>query len=564
MSSAIRYSRSSSKATSTSPATGVAPSDAHDAHHSSPTLPHLNESGAALPTPLSYHIFSSATAAAAATAAAQLHHKRGRRRRSSSSSSTPHSGIPIPPPPSLFGLSAAMMKTAEVAAGFPWPSPGLPSPGDIPWVPPPPIYGVPDREYRNCDRHFAHYYGPSTTTAPVEMTPPALQPAYCYPDDVPPPYPTAMGYHDDWPTPHDIQMPSVFPMPPSALVQPSPMTLAAIWSHCPPPPLPSWWAQPRVTTSTSCSSSSSSSSSSASSTDGDDDGSPRRRSDRAAATSPRRSRGAPVLAAATSPMSRRQRHTVEDLAANAAPPSPHHRSQKNQRRSGQLAVSTDSFTATSTVTQANVASVRPRDVVPPVLASDMEGRLGNAIAEAEAHLQRIETLFQRLRDRYEDLATSSTSAKAVQVDTIRNSPPQHHIGAPAKLPSSVLLHTRDSNTAAAASFAPVPPPQQGSPQDSQRSPPFRNTAPPSPARQQQLPSQALRTELLRLESQWQRLEEMKQRGGVSLQKDPDQTSSAASIVSPHTMPQRREANPFSRETVLQLVRQRTHELLAAA
>ncbi|KAG5505797.1 hypothetical protein JKF63_05133 [Porcisia hertigi] len=123
---------------------------------------------------------------------------------------------------------------------------------DLPWIPPPPIYGAPLPDCRNMNRFYAHYYDP--TAAP-------LRSPFCYPGDVPP---QSGEHHGDvsgagWPVPSDLPLPSMFPMPPHVLPQPSRSTMSTSeaatratvapqhgWPTLspfffPPPPPPPWW-----------------------------------------------------------------------------------------------------------------------------------------------------------------------------------------------------------------------------------------------------------------------------------------------------------------------------------
>lgn len=187
----------------------------------------------------------------------------------------------------------------------------------VPWIPPPPIYGVPLPDGANRNPYYAHYYDPIAVGGEAGGPPGAQWWPFRYPDDVPPPpapmpQSSATGVRhrvtphqghalqwpawSEWPTPDALPLPSAFPLPPRVLSQqprqhdqhaapPQPpvrASAAAAATHptfsLPPPPMP-WWAwwppmpppfPPRCPSSSSSSASRSSSSSHGSSTSSGD------------------------------------------------------------------------------------------------------------------------------------------------------------------------------------------------------------------------------------------------------------------------------------------------------
>ncbi|KEG13215.1 hypothetical protein DQ04_01141010 [Trypanosoma grayi] len=116
---------------------------------------------------------------------------------------------PPPPPPPPFFVSGASLNPSFAD----WPAPPIPPatwavPQDVPWIPPPPI-------------------------------PPNGTNAACGINDSNSNCATAR-----WPTPQDIPLPSMFPFPPYLLPPFPPLPPNADMSQMPPPPPPSWFVLP--------------------------------------------------------------------------------------------------------------------------------------------------------------------------------------------------------------------------------------------------------------------------------------------------------------------------------
>ncbi|KAG5502497.1 hypothetical protein JIQ42_05377 [Leishmania sp. Namibia] len=553
------------------------------------------------------------------------------------SGSSPHSHLDPAAPPS------------QSAAQPPHPSPSHFFP-DLPWIPPPPIYGTPLPDSSNMNPYYAHYY--DTAAA-------GLRAPFCYPEDVP----RAAGAHHrdvsgaEWPTPSDLPLPSTFPMPPHLLPRPavpmaSPSAAGAAagdaatplcgWAMPPPPllyppPPPPWWlyGPPPLPLSASSSSSSASSTGSRSYSSSSSQASVRSaaRPSRRPLSSVARRRAVPAGSVVT-PVAVAPRRgaggchagRLRSVAPSASPYAATHTAGTGRAArpsAGSSSAVPTTATTTPSATTASSHSAQPQRVERRVYASDSSGsnvvqraanrkgapvspprtnaapyirpdpsqvhdveavqerddssptaRMQHALSTAEAYLHKMESLYRRFRDRYEEVimlperlmehrgevtadeevagrrhprvaSAATTGATRGLREKRMPHPPQHAFPAKTRLPSTAPApHARRavSSTLSALRPPPVEPSLRPSSSSSTTS------------------AASLRHELQLLESQWQRLEELKRHGGIGTATAvaPPVSPSPSAVVT--TM----SNDHFTHHRFLQLIQNRKQLLMSAA
>ncbi|GET88406.1 hypothetical protein, conserved [Leishmania tarentolae] len=538
---------------------------------------------------------------------------------------------------------------------------------NLPWIPPPPIYGTPLPDSHHRNRYHAHYYDPTGGTR---------HPPFCNPDDVPLP---AEQFRGDlsgarWPTPSDLPLPSMFPMPPQVLPQLSLPVAAASAAEAatrdtvvpppgwpmpapllypPPPPPPPWWFYGQSPPPLSASSSSSSansmrSSRHASSLSRASGGSPTRPSPHPPAKAVRSKAAQPYAEAAAF-----SRHSVPAPAGSVETPvvasrragtgSSRAANQRSAASSGsrysvghtvgtgratrQPAGSLSGWlaaTSTRSATTTTMHSDRQRGVERRVYASSSSGgsnvqratkgrmvqaasrrtnavhcvqsdqlqmddeniaaekdyssltaRMEQAVCAAETYLEKMESLYRRLQSRYQEVVTSpgkaTRCAPATSADDGTEEKRQRRT-----VPAATTRATRNpqkkgplhpseqafSQKARLQRTAPishvnrsVSPERQAAPSSS-----MAPSLPLSSSSSSSISATSLRRELHLLESQWQRLEELKRHGGGLT----TMILTPPVAPSPSTVEASEDEDPFTRHHFLQLIKDRKHLLMSEA
>lgn len=526
---------------------------------------------------------------------------------------------------------------------------------NLPWIPPPPLGGVPLTAMSDVNAHLAQYYAGIEAAAAAaqqqqQQQSPQLQPgnvrstrrsaaAACSSSSI--------SRELDWPTPDQLPLPSVFPMPPRMLRQQS----GRDWALFPPPPLPPWWFLQAVGIPARDGFGDSRSSSSNSDGDSDSDGdsysdesstsssrasspSPHDRHDRASCIPPPPPTSSPPPRHQRPPWQQRQARRYTPPAGSVETPTPAprgsaahttittaassrslHSTEKRVKAGAKAAVPSVSRRARpsgdgtddaahgahrasregASRDTTNLARPQPaRQAFPKAEAldersgvrgadtgireelQDGEHRMQHALSTAESYLARIEDLYHRLRHRYDGMGPSPVKAveqiadqaaapcyreraddrRAETEDDDRSSSPQrqqeqrfHYTAVPTReAPPSPLP------TSASATYAV----------------PLKSAA---SERASTSASQSLLQELAVLESQWQRLEELKQHGvGASAAHRPSShTPQSFSSVSLPTAAGTaaapslaRGSDVFSNQSVMELINDRKHLLALAA
>ncbi|KAI5690575.1 hypothetical protein MNV84_03673 [Leishmania braziliensis] len=535
---------------------------------------------------------------------------------------------------------------------------------NLPWIPPPPIYGTPLPDSSNMNRYYAHYYDPTAVR---------LRSPFCYPNDDVPLH--SAGHHRDvgsaeWPTPSDLPLPSTFPMPPHVLPQPSLSTISASATEAtagcmaapqhgwpmppplsyPPPPPPPWWfyGSPQLALSPSSSGSSSSSSKGSRYSSSSSCASAR------LATSPSRHplsgvlfrqsvpayeetaapsrRGVSVPAGSVvTPIAAAPRRDAGGCRAEHQHPAVSSGSRcaaTHTGGTGRAARQPARLFSGSSVATTRRAATRATDSAPPQgverrvyasssRSSDLEraanvkavqaapqrrsaalgiqpdqseeyeeevvsgngcgsaaARMQHALSSAEAYLAKMEHLYRQLRHRYEEVVLSPEKMMRCSADitgTEGTEEKQH----PRTVIATTTRATRDPQEK--GRLHPLqrtlsPPthlqPAAPMPHTAQPVSPILSAVHPPPVEVSPslLPSSsatsatALRHELQLLESQWQRLEELKRYGGSAT------TTAVAppATPSPSATAAAMDEDRFTRHRFLQLIRDRKQLLMSAA
>ncbi|CAJ1988641.1 hypothetical protein conserved [Leishmania donovani] len=530
---------------------------------------------------------------------------------------------------------------------------------NLPWIPPPPIYGTPLPDSSNMNRHYAHYYDPTEAT---------LRAPFCYPDDVPL---RAQGHHSDvsgteWPKPSDLPLPSTFPMPPHVLPQLSLPVVSAsaaeaaargmvaaphVWAIpppllYPPPPPPPWWFYgtpplplPASSSDTSASSAGSSRHASSSSrasarpttqpsrhppanaarphaeaaapsrhgvavpagsvetpvavaSRGDAGGSHAAKQRSVASSgsryaaghtvgtgrAARRSVGSFSASGATSPRS------ATTTTAHSDPPQGVERrvyassgsgSSDIQRcAKGQTVQVAPRRTNAAHCVQPDQLQVYGEDVVQERDCSSVTARMKRAVSAAEAYVEKMEHLYRRLRSRYEEVVMSPgkvaryggniTADEGAEEKRHRRTAPPATTRATRAPPEKGLLHPLERAFSRQTHLQPTAPmPHAKRPVSPALSAAHSSAVEPSPplsSSSSATSATSLRRELHLLESQWQRLEELKRHGSGG---------TAAAVAqpaapSPSTATATVNEDPFTNRRFLQLIKDRKHLLMSAA
>ncbi|KAG5479484.1 hypothetical protein LSCM1_04748 [Leishmania martiniquensis] len=535
---------------------------------------------------------------------------------------------------------------------------------NLPWIPPPPIYGTPLPDSSNMNRYYAHYYDPTAA---------ALRAPFCYPEEVPRRAPVHHRAVSDvgWPTPSDVPLPSTFPMPPHVLPRPSlpiasPSAVEAAagdavtppygWAVPPPllypPPPPPWWfyapPPPPLSASMSCSSagrtrsssdSSSASHASARSATGPSHHLPSNVARRVtahlhaeAAASSRRRVAVPAgsvvtpvavasrrgvcgsqadnrrsVASSVSPFAATRTGDTVRVARTATGPF----SAASNTAATTAGASTVSYSAPPQRVERRVyasnssessgtqrAASRMRVPVPPRRTSaarrihplpphvheqesmhergsgSSTARMQAAVSTAEEYLNKMESLYHQLRKRYEEFITLSEALSKRRADaargeaiegkrhplisaaaTTRAARSPQETGPRRPPPQAVSLKARPPSTAPApharrAASSAMPTACHLSVEPS----------PPLSLSSSETSAASLRHELQLLESQWQRLEELKRHGGIGA------TTTAAPSGAPSTgaAVSTVKSDHLTRRRFLRLIQNRKQLLMSAS
>lgn len=523
------------------------------------------------------------------------------------------------------GGSAGVSQPPYAPAGyFPFAVPNLP------WIPPPIIPGGTGYPLKADAYHSApHAYGdrlPHAAVAPPSCAAPVRE-------DV------------EWPRPDQLPLPSTFPMPPRTLpLSHTPFSHphgninqnTNNWELFPPPPLPPWWFMaalqqqqqqlpashafyaPSGSASSDSRSSSSGSESCASSRTSSPVPSPRHVDEEVHFTPPVQQRAqhqhqqqqqqrtrlsAPVGTVETpTPLPRANNTTAATSSTNRTTSNTTASSSRvnNAAAAAAAAVrrravsSSDSTDSTFKVRRPSHGGAAPavkveKDEAPhhqqrqQTEEEEEEARrhMQQVVSTAESYLSHIEDLYQRLRHRYEEVLLSPMKAP-VHSDDERTT---QHITLSPQQPTPTAQNNRDDSSpmsrftpraTVAAAAAPTRAPSLTHSPAPQR--PSMMTTAPSTA------SQSLRDELAMLESQWLRLEEMKQHGiGAAAADAPSFLSASQLSRSAATTLSARAGSGngvssatagrngggvrkdlFSNQSVMELINDRKHLLASAA
>lgn len=213
------------------------------------------------------------------------------------------------------------------------------------------------------------------------------------------------------------------------------------------------------------------------------------------------------------------------------------------------------------------------DVVQERGYSSVMTRMKHAVSAAEAYLEKMEHLYRRLRSRYEEVVMSPgkvtrygadiTADEGVEEKRHRRTAPAATTRATRGPPEKGLLHPPErpfSRQTHLQPTAPLPHAERPvSPALSAAQPSAVEPSPPLSSSSSATSATSLRRELHLLESQWQRLEELKRHGGGG-------TTTAVSMpaaLSPSTATSTAGEDPFTNRRFLQLIKDRKHLLTSA-
>jgi hypothetical protein len=457
-----------------------------------------------------------------------------------------------------------------------------------------------------------------------------------------PPFRQAVGV-DDWPTPDQLPLPSTFPMPPRIPPLALHHHGSDSGSECfPPPPLPPWWFLQALgipsfapfesfcgassRSSSSCSSSSSRTSSASHSPSphkgarvGQTSPYHQRHEQQKKFTAPAgsvqtptpmaRKRGGPTASISTSDnnnvSSRAGRVSTSDSASSAVPAAQPVRLPSNRallsstarsdaahdvRRLPHGAPHDEKIETGRRCPELPGSGIKSREVARSMAReAEEEGedhRAHRVLATAESYLSRIEDLYQRMRRRYEEVLLSPMKAveQAAERTPVSRSPitPVYH--AEEDVQDRIDRATRQPEhiyaaaPTRAASQTPLPPSSSsisGKATAAVRTGPSLSDL----QRPSTFVSQSLRHELAMLESQWQRLEELKQHGvgaGTAVHPPADSFSRSFASTAAHlpatvagsspqsSLPAHGGGNVFSNQSVMELINDRKHLLASTA